>query len=77
MVQIVPASSPATPQVAVGTENVDSEAITEDAIDVEKDGDIDPATIPSGFASSEPVDSDTRHDSLPSSVPPDWQSLQD
>ncbi len=74
MVQIVPEPNPAAPQVAVGTENVDSQAITEDAIDVETDSHVDPASMPSGFASSESLESEARHDSLPASVPPDWQS---
>lgn len=72
MVQIVPESNSVGPQVAVGTANVDSEAITADAIDAGKEGDINPANMPSGFAASEFADS--QPDTIPSAVPPDWQS---
>jgi hypothetical protein len=74
MVQLVPESASAAGQVAVGSASVDSQALTEDAIDVPDEADLDPRAVPSGFAGPEALGSASDTDSLTSPLPPDWQS---
>ena len=65
-------------QVAVGSSNVDSQAITEDSIAPAEI--TDPTDAPSGFAGSDTVPSSQLEDSLGSSIdgpaPPNWESAK-
>ncbi len=74
MVQLLPESGPAAGQVAVGAASVDSQALTEDAIDVPAEADLDPGSLPSGFAGPQPLASESDADQVSSPLPPDWQS---
>ncbi|MGB7345663.1 MAG: hypothetical protein WBD20_15720 [Pirellulaceae bacterium] len=59
-------------QIAVGAPQVDSEAITEEAIAADLAAELDPTTAPRGFGGDAPAESP---DPLPSNpLPPTWQS---
>ena len=72
MVEITAESNPDGQQVLVGTASVDSQAITEDAIDVGQDVEADPAQLPSGFTASDSIP--PQESGAISSPPPAWQS---
>ena len=62
----------ANQRLAVGSSQVDSGALTQDAIDAEADESVDPATAPSGFAADSTIPPSP--DGLGGPMPPAWQS---
>ena len=79
MVEIQPpaVARQAEQQVTVGSPQVDSEAITEEAIAAEASDQVDPASVPSRFGVDETIASSSdrySEDSLGGPVSPAWQS---
>jgi hypothetical protein len=79
MVEIQPPidARQAAQQVAVGSPQVDSEAITEEAIAAEPADQIDPSSVPRGFGADETLAPDPRINNevpLGGPVSPSWQS---
>lgn len=70
MVQVQPPEPPPA-QVAIGNANVDSEALTEDSIDVGDEG-LDQDQLPSGFAGE--IESPESEVAPAGPIPPNWQS---
>ncbi len=69
MVEVQPPAP--TRQLAVGDSSVDSQALTEDSINVDTD-DLDASSAPSGFVGDVP---EQAHEPLPGApMPPGWQS---
>ena len=62
-------------QVAVGSSSIDSEAITEEAINADPGEVVDPSTAPQGFTTDETVSAPADEtDPLSGPMPPQWQS---
>ena len=66
---------PPTQQVAVGSSHVDSEAITEDAINADPGAVVDPTDAPQGFTTDDTISpASSTADPLSNPMPPAWQS---